>query len=125
MTSRADSQIAFEHVSAVMQEIVVKVFRGDIEVGTFRFCNPPKQAALIKEALEELGHKGVLQDGTYIYTSGDLLQRGAYTLKVSEAAAGKSTTGHHVWSGLPLPERLSPVSEVRRHPFGADQAGVR
>ena len=53
------------------------------------------------------GYRGLLQDGTYTYASGDLLQHGAYTLKVSKAAARKSIS----WPsclGLPLPERLSP-----------------
>ena len=91
-----------------MQDIVVKVLKGDSVVATFRFRDPPKQAAQIKQELEEAGHKGVLQDNMYTYTREDVLQHGAYNLKVSEAAAGKSSRGHHVWSGLPLPERLSP-----------------
>ena len=90
-----------------MQDIVVKVLKGDSVVDTFRFRDPPKQAAQIKQELKEAGHKGVLQDDIYTYTREDLLQHGKYTLKVSEAAAGKSSRGHHVWSGLLLPERLS------------------
>ena len=74
-----------------MQDIVVKVLKGGKEVETFRFRDPPKQAAQIKQELEDVGHKGVLQDNMYTYTREDVLQHGAYTLKVSEAAAGKCT----------------------------------
>ena len=81
---------AFQHVPAVMQEIVVKVLRDGIAVDTFCFPDPPLQAALIKQALEEAGHKGVLQSAKHTYTSQHLLQHGAYTLRVSEAATGKS-----------------------------------
>ena len=73
-----------------MQEIVVKVLKGGVEGDTFYFPDVPLQAAEIQQALENAGHKGVLQGGKYTYTSTHLLQPGAYTFKVSEAAGGKS-----------------------------------
>ena len=51
---------------------------------------PPIQASLITQELEEAGHKGVLQKAKHTYTSQHLLQHGVYTLRVSEAATGKS-----------------------------------
>ncbi len=117
-TSRANRQIGLSmQVSAVMQEIVVTVLKGDSVVETFCFPDAPMQAAEIEHALEKAGHKGLLQNAKYTYTSKHLLQHGAYTLKVSEAAAGKSSRGHHVWSGLPLPERLSPGPQGSLRPL--------
>ena len=73
-----------------MQDIIVTVLRGGREVDSRRFRNPPKQASRIIQALEAAGYKGDLQDATYTYTTEDLLQHGAYTLKVLEAATGMS-----------------------------------
>ena len=66
------------------------MLKGDGVDDTFCFPEAPMQAAEIKQALEDAGHKGVLQDGKDTYISKHLLQPGACTLKVSEAAAGKS-----------------------------------
>ena len=93
----------------MMQDIVVTVLRGGKEVDLGRFCNPPKQASQIIQALEAAGYKGDLQDARYTYTTVDLLLHGAYTLKVLEAATGKSISRPSCL-GLPLPERLSPGS---------------
>ena len=73
-----------------MQEIFVSVRRGGREIDTFCFPDPPMPGAAIREALEDAGYKGVLESGRYTYTSKHLLQQGAYTFKVSEAAPGKS-----------------------------------
>ena len=87
-TSR--SRVARKTQSLMMQRIIVQVLRGGAPIATYRFLNPPRQAAGLEQALEKLGHRGVLQDDSDTYFGDDLLQSGAYTLKVSEAAAGKS-----------------------------------
>ena len=73
----------------MMQRIIVKVFRGNTEIAVYRFYDPPQPAAAVEQALEKLGHTGVLQSGSDIFIGRALLQPGEYTLKVSEAAAGK------------------------------------
>ena len=94
--------------SVMLQNIIVEVLRGETHIATKRFLNPPKQAAVIEQKLKAAGYEGVLEHDDVIYTGEDSLGQGSYTLQVSEAAGGKSVRGHHIWSRLPLPERLSP-----------------
>ena len=58
----------------MMQRIIVKLLRGETEITTYRFRNPPRQVASIMEVLKTAGYEGWLQDDSGNYFGEDAIQ---------------------------------------------------
>ena len=84
------------------------MLKGDSVDDTCCFPNAPMQAAEIKQALRMQGTRGCSRMAKTPTTASISRSLGHTPSRCQRQQQASRSAIHHVWSGLPLPERMSP-----------------